>query len=211
MIHTTVDPLFSMPVYSAGFELDDSIVNSIIDSTIFHRINSNDGYISEDKYLLENPNNKVLKNIVDYHVENFLHNILHINRKYDFYLLNSWMIKHNKGDYAPKHYHNHSLFSGIMYLVCDDDSGDIVFRKSLTGTGFAPSMFEFKIDEYNIFNSDSWTFTPQPKQILIFPSSLEHEVLPSTSNNLRYCVPFNVFVKGEFGEDDGEKIARLSL
>jgi len=38
--------------------------------------------------------------------------------------------------------------------------------------------------------------------LILFPSTLDHSVLPSKSDNERYCVAFNLFAFGKFGFDN---------
>ena len=56
--------------------------------------------------------------------------------------------------------------------------------------------------EFNLWNSDSWYFSVEPENILIFPSNLEHmveTVEDLDSRNVRISLAFNTFIKGKLG------------
>jgi uncharacterized protein (TIGR02466 family) len=120
-------------------------------------------------------------------------------------------MKHTKGHRAPEHFHGNSIISGIMYLQCDDKSGDLTFSKPGTHTNFIHPCFVLDYDDWNINNSLSWTFRPRPGDIFLFPSFLYHRVAESLSDNERYCIAFNIFIKGDLGMKEREKITALHL
>ena len=43
-------------------------------------------------------------------------------------------------------------------------------------------------------------FLPEPKSIILFPSFLNHKVMPNETNKDRYSIAFNIIPKGEFGD-----------
>ena len=50
----------------------------------------------------------------------------------------------------------------------------------------------------NKINSSSVSFLPEQQKLLLFPSFLKHYVDKSYSEELRYSLSFNYFVKGEY-------------
>ena len=40
----------------------------------------------------------------------------------------------------------------------------------------------------------------EPKSIILFPSFLNHKVMPNETNKDRYSIAFNIIPKGEFGD-----------
>jgi len=210
-MQTTVTPAFSIPIYSSSFNISDQRKKEIFDVTKMTRILSNDGFISVDRYILNSPEYKDLKDIAESHIKEFLHNILKYNKKYQFYITNSWLMKHLAGDQADKHCHKNSLFSGILYLQCDEDSGEIIFEKNLYHYSTLHQCFEMEVDEYNIFNAETHILAPCQNQIIIFPSMLEHRVTACASAKPRYCIAFNTFVHGELGEHPNHQDLMIKL
>lgn len=94
-----------------------------------------------------------------------------INKKHDQNLIHS-------------HTNNYNL-SGVYYLNVPADSGEIVFRDPRPGANQAPYRL-FKDD------GDSEYFTPAAGLILMFPSYLEHFVLPNRSDSDRISMSFDL-------------------
>jgi len=94
-----------------------------------------------------------------------------INKKHDQNLIHS-------------HTNNYNL-SGVFYLSVPADSGEIVFRDPRPGANSAPYRL-FKDD------GDSEYFTPVEGQIIMFPSYLEHFVLPNLSDSDRISMSFDL-------------------
>lgn len=67
-------------------------------------------------------------------------------------------------------WHSHSRYKTVAVLYVLVPSGDIEFRQ---GEGY-------------------WSERPQAGNLLIFPGSLEHRVLPNTSKDVRISIAFNV-------------------
>ena len=191
-----VIPLFSVPVYKTNLESLDVEID-YFKKLKFTRIQN--GFMSEDKYVLEKNHISNVKKIILKHVNHFAFDVLRISDSVDFVITNSWLTLHHKGDWAHKHNHKNSLISGILYLSVDELSGSIVFhsddRKNILN-----QFFDFNTIDYNIFNSSNWIEKPINNDLFIFPSFLEHSVTESHSINDRLALVFNVFIKGKIGE-----------
>jgi len=94
-----------------------------------------------------------------------------INKKHDQNLIHS-------------HTNNYNL-SGVYYLNVPADSGEIVFRDPRPGANQAPYRL-FKDD------GDSEYFAPVEGLIILFPSYLEHFVLPNQSDGDRISMSFDL-------------------
>lgn len=94
-----------------------------------------------------------------------------INKKHDQNLIHS-------------HTNNYNL-SGVYYLNVPAESGELVFRDPRPGANQAPYRL-FKDD------GDSEYFTPAEGMIILFPSYLEHFVLPNRSDHDRISMSFDL-------------------
>lgn len=94
-----------------------------------------------------------------------------INKRHDQNLIHSHSNKYN--------------LSGVYYLNVPQDSGDIVFRDPRPGALGAP---------YRLFKDDTdhVSFTPFVGLTMLFPSYLEHFVLPSKSDEDRISISFDL-------------------
>jgi uncharacterized protein (TIGR02466 family) len=206
-------PLFSTPLYQANlfeseFEsfreqisLEKTVNNIQSEEQIPVKVrsgllSSNNQLLNDRKYYKENK--FILKN-----VENYIHNVLKVRRSLIPVMTQSWSVYHKKGDSSHSHIHSNSMFSGVFYLKCDEDSGRIFFTIPLSFPTYSTSTVSphSDLEESNIYNSREWWVQPVPGDILIFPSHLEHYVETSNSDEDRYCIAFNYFLNGDIASD----------
>lgn len=200
-----VTPLYISNIPSASFYTD------TVKNLKWKRFESDNGCITEDTYVLDRDEFKSLKVEVKKEIELYARDVFKIEDNVDFYISNSWAVKHNKTDWSPKHYHTNSLFSGVLYLKCNDISGSIKFYKNSQLNSGIPPCFDFTYSEINMFNSSFFNVQPKDNTIIIFPSHLEHSVETSNSAEDRFVIAFNVFFKGELRGDSPEKICDLKI
>lgn len=191
-------PLFSVPLYVANLPQPSIEEYSYIQSIKYRRMAVNNGDISLDNYILENDIFSNLKNHILNRMNLYFHDVLSIKKDYEFYITNSWITKHHKGDFAQRHAHQNSLFSGTFYLDIPSDDESKFTLIGDKGRHLFPNTIKPNYKDYNIFNSESWSLTPKTGDLYIFPSCLEHETTKMTSESFRYCLAFNIFVKGKF-------------
>ena len=105
----------------------------------------------------------------------------------------SWINYTSPGEFHHLHYHPNSFISGVFYFkTIPDDS--IVFVKTVKG------MFEIEPNNYNYLNSDSWALPVKTGDLLLFPSTLQHQVDKNKSNDVRISLSFNTFIKGDISK-----------
>ena len=124
-------PLFGIPLYQTVIEpgVSDEELN-FVKSQEYERFAADNGFSSMDKFLLDQPELKNLKQKLLHKCEHFLHEVLDIDEsKAKFDITNSWSVKHIKGDESGPHSHSGSMFSAVYYLQTEQDSGEIVFHK----------------------------------------------------------------------------------
>tara|TARA_R100000278_G_scaffold96098_1_gene73440 strand:- start:61 stop:642 length:582 start_codon:yes stop_codon:yes gene_type:complete len=146
---------------------------------------SNSGYQSFDL----NKKDKTVKEIV-----NFLDNVVGFISK-DIYKFdkklkvgNIWFNVNKHKDYNIRHDHPSSVLSGVFYVKCPKNSGDIVFQnpKNLNWVFNAK-----RIKMYNAYNSTSVSLPATENMLYIFPSWLEHRVDENLSKSERISFSFN--------------------
>jgi ectoine hydroxylase-related dioxygenase (phytanoyl-CoA dioxygenase family) len=62
----------------------------------------------------------------------------------------------------------------------------------------------FEYDELNNINAENYIVKVKEGTIVIFPSHLEHSVEKNISNDKRYSIAFNFYVRGKFGKEEYE-------
>ena len=192
---TEIFPLFSAPVYknNAG-----PLSIPELDQLDFKKL-PGDVWCLESKYVLDLPEFKSVRQVVEHEIKFYTRNILRVDEKIEFYITNSWINKHTEGDHLTRHLHNNSIISGVIYLETSPDSGDIIFYRPFHSMFPYPKTVDLDVVDYNIYNCQSWSITPKNNDIILFPSMLEHSSEPNRTDIPRYCIAFNVFVRGTFG------------
>ena len=203
-------PLFAMPLYFSKVDLTKEDI-TLVKSIKYKRLTSNNGDVSEDMYLLDDVRFKSIRERIEQHVNRHVYGNLKVDNTIKFEITNSWVMRHHKNDWAPKHQHSNSILSGILYIETEEGSGDLIFDKDYSYVNLFPPAVDVPVSERNVFNSKTWTFYPEPGHIYIFPSHLMHYVTESKSENLRYCLPFNLYPVGTLGNEHTEKMGILEL
>jgi|TARA_X000001382_G_scaffold35218_1_gene23206 uncharacterized protein (TIGR02466 family) len=105
--------------------------------------------------------------------------------------MNSFWININRfKDYNQYHTHPGSLFSGVYYIKSLSNSGNIEFKHPASKS--IESYWDEKISNTNPLNSCVWEIEPVENRLLIFPSWLEHQVLPNVTQKDRISLSFNI-------------------
>ena len=109
----------------------------------------------------------------------------------------AWININKPGDYNIKHVHPTNDLSGVLWIKCLKNSGDIVFD--------SPNIFESFLenksynDDFKKSNciDDSFHYYPNEGRMLVFPSHLSHHVQENKSNEDRISVSFNIRLSNE--------------
>ena len=119
---SVVFPLFSTPLYYDNINLNDSLrVESLEYDEASH------AHISKDQFIFDNTSFLDVRCIVETHLRRYIGEELRIDGGLQLTHTSSWVCRHRRGDRSQQHLHSNSMFSGILYLQCDEDSGDIEF------------------------------------------------------------------------------------
>ena len=189
--------LFGVPIYTADVApVSAKSINYIVNLP-FQRMEN--GFITEDVTLLDDPNCLEIRNKILNAFDDYAYNLLKIKPETEFYLTTSWAVKFLPGGSAQAHTHTNSLFSGTLYLKAAEETGQITFHKHQKYLNFSSPTISLEFTEQNIFNSSTWSITPTENQIIIFPSNVMHSVDINNSKDDRVSVAFNIFVRGNFG------------
>jgi uncharacterized protein (TIGR02466 family) len=143
--------------------------------------------------VLENEILTDLKKLLHLHLENFFYNVVKPKEKITPYITQSWVNYTTKGQAHHTHSHSNSFISGVLYIQASSETDKIFFYKNVHKT------LDIDTEEHNLFNSDSWFFTVETKQLVLFPSSLYHSVKPVEGEQTRISLSFNSFLRGSLG------------
>ena len=166
----------------------------------YERTHIDNSDISIDRYVLNSIPD--LKEDIKNHCERYMRKFLKVSNNAQFYLLNSWSNIHAPGEKSQIHYHGNSLLSGVYYPILPKNSGCISFHKSGLYTNTFHQSILIDYDEKTEVNCGQYSMNLKEGTIIIFPSHLEHSVERNESNENRYSIAFNFYVKGKFGKEE---------
>ena len=118
----------------------------------------------------------------------------------DFQFTKSWVTKCNPGGFSQTHEHANSLLSGTYYPF-GHEGFNIMIKSPL------PDFWDISninAPTSSMYSAKEITFQTTDNLLIIFPSYLQHKVMPNDSKDIRYSVAFNIFPKGKISKDDTE-------
>lgn len=160
------------------------------------------GDITEDKYLLNNPELEGLHKFLGEQVQWFNDEILKLNTGGDTKITQSWITKKGNTQNHQKHCHSNSVISGALFLgnLSTPPEGlpplifhlpqDISFGRNDMFL-MAPGLGALKNDEINEFSAKEFFVAFEPGTLILFPSTLYHSVPENTTNTERLTLSFN--------------------
>ena len=192
--------LFPEPVYLSKLERklttqELKTINKFKDKSYLKKDSTSGGnnIISNDKYILEDKTLKNLKKDLYTIVLDYFKTITCTDNSVVPYITQSWVNYTETNQYHHIHNHHNSYLSGVFYINADIKVDKITFYKVITDT------IKLNVAKYNIFNASSWWYPVKSKDVILFPSHLNHGVENKKGNKTRISLAFNVFLKGTIG------------
>ena len=118
----------------------------------------------------------------------------------DFQFTKSWVTKAYLNGFSQDHFHANNLLSGTYYPF-GHEGFSIMFKSPLPQNW---DIGNINAPRSSMYSAKEITFQTDDNLLLIFPSYLQHKVMPNNSKDIRYSLAFNVFPKGKISKDDTE-------
>jgi uncharacterized protein (TIGR02466 family) len=178
---------FPLPIWYANIDEDFSAVTKkllALPSTDAGVSKSNrGGYQSNSITEIDDPDIQHMLVVVKKHARQAIQDLDPIDNL-QFDLANSWVNINYADAYNVPHSHPQASFSGVLYLIAPENSGNLVFKRNdLKEHYLDPGFFK------NFY--DSVSYTPVKNMFVLFPAWLEHYVNPNLSGEIRLSVAFN--------------------
>ena len=109
----------------------------------------------------------------------------------------AWININKPGDYNIKHVHPTNNLSGVLWIKCLENSGDIVFDSPNNFESFLENKSYDDDFKKSNFIDDSYHCYPTEGRMIVFPSHLQHHVQENKSNEDRISVSFNIRLSNE--------------
>ena len=203
-----LEHIFATPLMSFDYgkinDDENKFISKCLESTTENVFN----YSSTETYVLDKGLSEIryfIEESIRTYVETVIIGGTYDEYDFDFRITQSWLNKTLRNS-DGHHVHNHpnSFISGVFYVRVKPDVDYIVFSRP------NQQFFQFPIKEYNTFNSYQWSVGVSEGQLLLFPSTLIHEVKPPKVSNMissdddayadRISLSFNVFPTGRIGD-----------
>jgi uncharacterized protein (TIGR02466 family) len=111
------------------------------------------------------------------------------NNDFDLRWLDFWYTIYSKGTNVEEHFHPNSIISGIFYLKCPENCGDIIFLdNNYNFKNFCVNTSPLKTFTY----PKLFRLTPEEGMIILFPSWLNHTTDLNKSEEDRIMFSFNL-------------------
>jgi uncharacterized protein (TIGR02466 family) len=193
-IQSDIMGIFPTPIYSSKLNRHLSKEElSFINKTKLNVYINEGNTTSNDKNILENEVFKNLKDDLYLRVKDYFDKIISSSNNITPYITQSWLNYTETNQYHHKHTHSNSLVSGVFYINCQEEYDRIKFFNEKY------KAIVLDVENYNLYNSETWWLPVKTGDIILFPSSLTHMVETKQGNNTRISLAFNVFVKGNIG------------
>jgi uncharacterized protein (TIGR02466 family) len=190
-----VVPLFSSPLYkeTTKFRFNQAELK-IIHSMPYHPVGVTPPFksvdVSKDHEIFKQKKFKRIKNFIDERTQYFFKKILFI--KNELAITQSWITKGRPGSAHHKHRHPNALFSLVYYVDCPSTQLRLSREDNFMDDC---SLFSYKFEQYNIYNSRHWTVPVTTGDLLIFPASVFHESSPNVQTTDKWVLSCNYFLK----------------
>lgn len=193
--------VFPTPVYTANIrsQLDTREVYSLLQQKEVEKNEYN--AISKNRYVLDNF--PTLKEVLRSHVNNMFYKYLgEDSAKLSLRITQSWLNFNDTEDRHHEHYHDNSILSGVFYLSCDENTGNLNLYKPSVAAKTAVNLKTIKKNFDTPFSTEKIWLQPNPYDLIIFPSYLIHGVDANQSKKTRISLAFNTFYSGIIGAYD---------
>jgi uncharacterized protein (TIGR02466 family) len=181
--------IFKCPIFKTKLNIDNKILYNYVKKIKESVKKSNvGGWQSENLNLNDKELNLLIKQLIE-------KSNLYINycgfKNTGYKILNLWANINKYKDFNLLHNHNDSIFSGAFYIKTPKNCGGIVFTHPSQTIEY--SWNKNTIEKNNDKNSSSCQFDVEENILLLFPSWLNHYVLPNFNKKKeRVSISFNI-------------------
>jgi uncharacterized protein (TIGR02466 family) len=196
MIEANINGIFPTPIYISKLNRELTPLElKFVDKNKKDFYKNSGNITSNNNYILNEKPFVNFKKELDLRVQDYFYKIISPANNITPYITQSWLNYTETNQYHHKHAHPNSLVSGVFYINCHEEHDKIKFFNDNYKT------IKLEVEDWNIWNSETWWFSVKTGDIILFPSSLNHMVETKQGDNTRISLAFNVFIKGTVGSN----------
>jgi len=151
-------------------------------------------WTSQNRNILECDVLKDIRNFIQEKLDEYFSEVYRPQTEVNLKMTQTWSNYTKPGEYHHRHSHPNSFVSAVFYPYTDSDKDRIYFFHS---KGY--EQIKIKTDDFNLWNSESWWLPAKVGDLIIFPSSLTHQVPTTESADTRISIAVNTFPVGHIG------------
>ena len=151
---------------------------------------------SQETYLLNNPKLLSFKKVLTVCAQEFFDYIHRPEHPFEIYITQSWTNLTKKDVSHGRHYHPNSFISGVFYYQTTDKDY-CQFTDPLAGS----HQLTIPTIQHERYNSRLWDIPVGNNDLLLFLSTVQHEVPKKEHPGDRISLAFNTFIKGDLGRE----------
>lgn len=191
-----ISGVFPVPIFHTHLEREFTEEELTFVKNQINDANDNVGNnTSKNNYILQNNKLKDIKSFLEEAIQTYMDNVVCPGDDIQVYITQSWINYNNEHQYHHAHAHPNSYISGVLYFKADENIDSINF------TNKEYSTIQPVIKNFNIWNSKDWWFPVKTGMLIMFPSSITHNVFQKNDSNIRISLAFNTFVRGHIGSN----------
>ena len=193
-----IEGIFPCPVYTVT---RDSNLNSTEEKEIEDIIKEGMRKVGDlnhhtDNSYIFNSKLKNIKHFCEQQLNIYVKEVIAPKEELDFYITQSWLNVTKPGEFHHDHFHSNSIISGVFYISTGE--GDKIHFGNPNVK--LKEAIQIEPEEFNMWTSNSWFFSVNNNELVLFPSWLDHQVQPNEKATTdRISLSFNTFVKGTLG------------
>ena len=194
-----IDAVFATPVYKSDnlYKLTNEQLDYL--KTLEMIKNKGGNFLTTRKDIMNDESMKDFKHWCLLNVRAFAKQ-LGASERTSFYITQSWMNRNPPHSYHHTHMHPNSIFSCIYYV--EGDKCPTYFYRYDDRTSFGNFAFYENDKGSNAFTATKAGVMNEVGRLVIFPSSMVHDVDNNESDKDRVTISFNTFIRGEMGEPE---------
>ena len=194
-----IDAVFATPVYKSDnlYKLTNEQLDYL--KTLEMIKNKGGNFLTTRKDIMNDESMKDFKHWCLLNVRAFAKQ-LGASERTSFYITQSWMNRNPPHSYHHTHMHPNSIFSCIYYV--EGDKCPTYFYRYDDRTSFGNFAFYENNKGSNAFTATKAGVMNEVGRLVIFPSSMVHDVDNNESDKDRVTISFNTFIRGEMGEPE---------
>ena len=150
---------------------------------------------SAERYVLNTPVMKDVRYFIEGCMNSYFLEVYSPPEDTKLRITQSWLNYSDKGQFHHLHAHPNSLISGVFYPSTTEND-KIYFHSPITWKQLSITPMSF-----NPYNSQTWWIPAEKNSLVLFPSSLQHNVNTVESETTRISLSFNTFPTGHIGDE----------